>query len=284
MTAPDRYAVIGFPVAHSRSPFIHEHFARQAGQRLVYGRIEVEPAGFTAQAQAFFAGGGRGLNVTMPFKLEAAALCSDLSPRAERAGAVNTLRCLPDGSIGGDNTDGAGLVRDLLHNQGVAVAGRRVLLLGAGGAARGAVQPLLALQPRLLCIANRNADRARDLAAMFAAEGAVTGCGFGELDAEPFDLVINATAASLAGDVPPLPQGIVEAHSFCYDMAYGAADTPFVRWAQARGCQRAAMGLGMLVEQAAEAFFIWRGIRPDTGPVLAALRAELMQETLDARG
>lgn len=278
MSAPDRYAVIGHPVAHSRSPFIHERFARQTGQDLTYERIETGPSSFSPAALAFFAEGGRGLNVTMPFKPEAARLCTELTPRAQRAGAVNTLHLLPDGTLAGDNTDGTGLVRDLLDNQGLAVAGRRVLLLGAGGAARGVLAPLLELQPRALVVANRSAERAHELARLFADAGPVSGCDFGGLGNEPFDLLVNATSASLAGEALPLPPTVAEAHSFCYDMAYGAEDTPFMRWAQARGCTRSAMGLGMLVEQAAEAFLFWRGVRPDTAAVLAALKAELAAE------
>ena len=278
MSAPDRYAVIGHPVEHSRSPFIHERFARQVGHDLRYTTIDATAAQFEAAARGFFEGGGKGLNVTLPHKQAAARLATDLTPRAERAGAVNTLTPREDGGLTGDNTDGLGLTRDLIHNFGVTVAGRRVLLLGAGGAARGALMPLLGLQPRELTIANRSPARALELAAEFRNDGDVHGCGFADLRGEPYDLVINATAASLANETLPLPAGVVGAHSFCYDMAYKAEDTAFVRWAQQRGCTRAVMGLGMLVEQAAEAFFIWRGIRPDTAPVLAALKVELAAE------
>jgi shikimate dehydrogenase len=269
------YAVIGHPVKHSRSPFIHERFARQFDLSLSYGRIDAAPEAFTGTVHRFFSQGGRGLNVTLPHKQSAFGLVSQLTPRAQRAGAINTLSLLEDGSLAGDNTDGIGLVRDLVDNFGATVAGRRVLLLGAGGAARGALDPLLALQPSTLTIANRSADRAQALAAEFAASGELHGCGFADLQGGAYDLVINATAASLGNEALPLPAGCVDAQSFCYDMVYGAADTPFVHWAQQRGCTRAVMGLGMLVEQAAESFFIWHGLRPDTAAVLAALKVEL---------
>jgi shikimate dehydrogenase len=275
MSEPDRYAVIGHPVAHSRSPFIHERFARQTGQHMVYGRIDATPVSFESATRGFFADGGRGLNVTVPHKRAAVALCRALTPRARTAGAVNTLSVGGDGALQGDNTDGAGLMRDLIVNLGIAIAGRRVLLLGAGGAARGVLAPLLGLKPAELTIANRSAERARELAAAFASSGDSRGCGFGDLRGGPYDLIINATAASLSGDAPPLPPGIAGARSFCYDMAYGREDTSFVRWAQQQGCTRTAMGLGMLVEQAAESFHVWRGVRPDTASVLAALKADL---------
>jgi shikimate dehydrogenase len=271
----DRYAVIGFPVAHSRSPFIHERFARQTGQDMTYERIEAQPAQFETVVQRFFASGGKGLNITVPHKQHAAALAAELAPRATVAGAVNTLSLLPDGRLMGDNTDGAGLARDLLNNLGIAIAGRRVLLLGAGGAARGVLAPLLGLRPAELLIANRTADRARELAAAFTKLGDCRGCGFDEVPARSFDLIINATSASLTGAVPPLPVGVAGARSFCYDMAYGREDTSFIRWAQSQGCSRTAMGLGMLVEQAAESFYIWRALRPDTASVVAALKVEM---------
>lgn len=271
----DRYAVVGHPVSHSRSPFIHERFARQTGQAMSYGLIDAAPAQFEERVRRFLAEGGKGVNVTLPHKQSAAILADELTPRAQVAGAVNTLALRADGRLLGDNTDGAGLARDLLNNLGVAIAGRRVLLLGAGGAARGVLAPLLGLKPAELVIANRTAERARELAAGFAAHGEARGCGFHEVRGGPFDLIINATSASLASDVPPLPPGAVGMRSFCYDMAYGREDTSFVRWAQQQGAARTAMGLGMLVEQAAESFHLWRGLRPDTASVIAALKAEL---------
>jgi shikimate dehydrogenase len=269
--APDRYAVIGHPVAHSLSPQIHAAFARETGQVLSYDTIDATTEQLAPSVQRFFVAGGCGLNVTVPHKQAALALSDTLSERATTAGAVNTLRREPDGRIHGDNTDGVGLVRDLTTNLNCALEGQRLLLLGAGGAARGVLAPLLALRPRVLVIANRTAARAQALAARFAPLGAVVGMGLEELDESPFDLILNATAASLAGELPPLPSGALGAASVCYDLAYGRDPTPFVRWARSSGCQRAYSGLGMLVEQAAESFFLWRGVRPRTAAVLAVL-------------
>ena len=273
MNAPDRYAVIGHPVAHSRSPRIHALFAAQTGQSLVYERIDATPAEFAAVTRDFFARGGRGLNVTLPHKEAARALCGRLTPRAERAGAVNTLMAEAGGTLLGDNTDGAGLVRDLEVNLGLAVAGRRLLLLGAGGAVRGVLGPLLELGPAEIVIANRTPERALQLAAEFAGAAPIRGCGL-DTPGAGFDLIINGTSASLAGELPALPRGVVQPDALCYDMAYGREDTVFVRWARAQGAARAVMGLGMLVEQAAESFLLWRGVRPETPPVLAALQRE----------
>lgn len=278
MNTKDRYAVIGFPVSHSRSPFIHSQFAAQTSQALEYVRLEVPPAEFEAAVRNFFADGGKGLNVTVPHKEAAFRLADELTPRARRARAVNTFALTSDGRLLGDNTDGAGLARDLLNNQRVTIAGRRVLLLGAGGAARGALAPLLGLRPSELVIANRTVARARELAGEFADLGSIKAVGYPELGAPPFDIVINATAASLAGELPVLPPAIVNARSICYDMAYARDDTPFVRWAHERGVARALMGLGMLVEQAAESFHLWRGLRPDTASVLGALVAEIQRQ------
>jgi shikimate dehydrogenase len=277
MSAPDRYAVIGHPVSHSRSPFIHSRFAAQTHQDLVYTTIDATPADFAPVVREFFTGGGKGLNVTVPHKEAAAQLVDELTPRARRAGAVNTIALRRQGGLLGDNTDGAGLARDLVHNHGINIAGRRVLLLGAGGAARGVIAPLLGLKPAQLCIVNRTVQRARDLVAAFSDMGTLNAISYEELAATtgPWDIVINATAASLAGELPPLPPGIVSAHSLCYDLAYARDETPFVRWAHERGVARAIDGLGMLVEQAAESFYLWRGVRPDTPSVLAALAAEL---------
>jgi shikimate dehydrogenase len=268
---PDRYAVIGHPVAHSLSPQIHAAFARETGQVLTYDTIDATAEEFAASVRRFFSAGGRGLNVTVPHKQAASTLSDTLSERAATAGAVNTLRREPDGRIYGDNTDGVGLVRDLTANLRCALEGQRLLLLGAGGAARGVLAPLLALRPRVLVVANRTAARAQALAAGFAALGPLQGLGFEELDDTPFDLILNATAASLAGELPPVPAGALGATTVCYDLAYGRNPTPFVRWARSSGCQRAYSGLGMLLEQAAESFYLWRGVRPQTAPVLAVL-------------
>lgn len=273
MNRPDRYAVMGWPIAHSRSPQIHTLFAQQTGQSLVYEAVAVEPEDFPARVHEFFAGGGRGLNITLPHKQAAHGLATLLSERARLAGAVNTLWPDVEGGLRGDNTDGAGLIRDLTDNLHWQLRDRRILLLGAGGAARGVVAPLLALHPAQLTIANRTAARAEQLAHAFAGLGAVGGCGISAIGAQSFDVIINATSASLAGDTTALPEHAVTAHTLCYDMAYGKIDTAFTRWAKTQGAAAAEMGLGMLVEQAAEAFELWRGVRPATAPVLAALRA-----------
>lgn len=273
----DRYAVIGHPIAHSKSPQIHAAFARQTAQDLGYEAILAPLDGFVATVQAFRAAGGRGMNVTVPFKLEAFALADRHTPRARAAGAVNTLAFDADGILG-DNTDGAGLVRDLTVNLDCPLQGRRVLLLGAGGAARGAILPILDERPTALMIANRTVARAEELARVFAAEAGDTqlsASSFAALAGQSFDVVINATAASLDDDVPPLPPGLYASGALAYDMMYGRGDTPFMTAARADGAARVADGLGMLVEQAAESFTLWRGVRPDSRAVLAELRRQI---------
>ena len=270
----DRYAVMGHPVTHSRSPFIHARFAEQTGQDLRYDAIPVEPGDFSTAVNAFFGSGGCGLNVTLPFKQEAWALAAVRTQRAERAGAVNTL-WLEDGRFGGDNTDGVGLVRDLGSNHGWRIAGRRLLLLGAGGAARGVLAPLLAERPERVVIANRTVARAEALAERFGGDATLRASSFEALAGQRFDLVINATAASLDDEVPPLPAGVLADGAACYDMMYAAAPTAFLRWAASAGAAHCADGVGMLVEQAAESFARWRGLRPETGEVIAALREQL---------
>jgi shikimate dehydrogenase len=275
MPAPDRYAVIGHPIAHSRSPQIHALFAQQTGQNIAYGALDVPPQDLAPRVREFFATGGRGLNVTVPHKEAVLALSATLSARARTAGAANTLLQDAARQLIADNTDGAGLVRDLTHNLRIAVGGRRVLLLGAGGAARGVLAPLLELKPRALVIANRGMERALALAHAFAALGPVHAAGFAQLDGECFDLIINATAASMQAQVPPLPLSVLGATTICYDLGYAGSDTRFMLWAREHGAAQAHMGLGMLVEQAAESFYLWRGVRPDTAPVLSALAAQL---------
>jgi len=270
---PQRYAVIGNPIAHSKSPAIHAAFARQTGQDLDYGRLLGDPDDFPGAVRRFFGAGGKGLNVTVPFKEQACALVDECSPGASSAGAVNTLIPLPDGRLRGDNTDGVGLVRDLSVNHGFRFAGRRVLLLGAGGAARGVLRPLLATGLADLLIANRTAARAVALAAAVADLGAVRGCGLADLGDDPgFDLIINATSAGLTGEVPKLPPRCLAPGAWTYDMLYADTPTPFCRWGLAQGAGQALDGLGMLVEQAAESFRLWRGVLPRTAPVIAMLR------------
>lgn len=265
----DHYAVFGNPVAHSKSPLIHAEFARQTGQDMDYAALLAPMEGFRETVQAFRAGGGRGANVTVPFKEQAFALAEQVTPRAQAAGAVNTLK-FEDGRILGDNTDGAGLVADLAGNQGLDLRGARILLMGAGGAARGVVQPLLERGPAALFIANRTADKAEALARQFAQGGRVVGGGYESLAGQRFDGVVNATAAGLAGELPPLPEALFMPGAWVYDMMYGR-ETPFMAHARARGA-RVLDGLGMLVEQAAEAFLWWRGVRPETAPVISMLR------------
>jgi shikimate dehydrogenase len=266
----DEYGVFGHPVSHSLSPFIHGLFARQTGHQMTYRAHDVLPVDFNARVRSFFAGGGRGLNVTLPHKLAAAALADELTERATHAAAVNTLARQSDGVLG-DNTDGIGLVRDLCNNLQIVVTGSRVLVLGAGGATRGILAPLLGLAPTMVTIANRTPDRARALAAAFTELGPCRGTGFEYVDDRPFDLIINATAASLSGEIPPIPAGAIGRSTVCYDLAYGHSANAFLKWAQECGCARAVQGIGMLVEQAAESFHLWRGVRPQTAAVLAAL-------------
>jgi shikimate dehydrogenase len=263
---------MGNPIEHSQSPRIHALFAAQTGQNLEYRAIRVEPGGFAAAARAFREAGGKGLNVTVPFKQDAWVFADVLSARAERAGAVNTLSFGPDG-VHGDNTDGSGLVRDLKMNHGGRLVGQRILLLGAGGAARGILQPLLLEKPAQLVIANRTASKARDLTLRFSDLGLISGCGFAELAGRQFDLIINATAAGLSNATPPLPEGVLAAGGWCYDLMYGREPTAFVRWGREQGAAQALDGLGMLVEQAAESFQRWRGVWPETRPVLEALQS-----------
>lgn len=267
----DRYGVFGNPIGHSKSPLIHRLFAQQTGQTLSYEALLAPLDDFPAFARHFFST-GKGANVTVPFKEEAFALADSLSERARRAGAVNTLQRLPDGSLLGDNTDGAGLVRDLRVNAGVSLAGRRILLLGAGGAVRGVLEPLLAEKPAMLVLANRTVEKAEQLSRAFSDLGEIYPSGFDWLE-EPVDLIINGTSASLSGELPPIAGSLVRpGHTVCYDMMYGKEPTAFCRWAEAQGAARALDGLGMLVEQAAEAFQLWRGVRPQSAPVLAEMR------------
>ena len=272
----DKYCVFGNPIAHSKSPEIHAAYAAQTGQQLVYDKRLAPLDGFAEAVRGFIAEGGKGANVTVPFKLEAHKLATSLTVRAQAAGAVNTLVFGADGSITGDNTDGAGLVADIVQNAGVPIAGKRVLLLGAGGAARGVVLPILEHRPAALVIANRTVATAEALAAQFGAlagPGVLAACGFAEVQGA-FDIIINATSASLSADLPPVPSSAFAPGALALDMMYGAQPTVFMQFAASHGATTRD-GLGMLVEQAAEAFHVWRGVRPRTGEVLQQLRAKL---------
>ncbi len=278
--APDRYAVIGNPVAHSQSPFIQQAFARQTGQAMDYGRVLAPLDGFEATLRAFAAEGGRGCNVTVPFKFDACRLAARRSARAELAQAANVLRFDAEGWFG-DNTDGVGLVRDVEAGAAEPLVGRRVLLVGAGGAAAGVLGPLLEARPAVLTVVNRSIDKALALAERHRALAESRGVALaaGDLDDAPSanEVVINASASSLQGVVSPVPARVLAPRALAVDLMYGRAAAPFLGWAEAAGA-RARDGLGMLVEQAAEAFFVWRGQRPATAPVLAALRARLEAE------
>ena len=264
----DRYGVMGYPVAHSRSPVIHRLFAQQTGQELQYELLRVAPEKLEEAVRQFQRTGGKGLNITVPHKRAVFRLVDQLSERASTAGAVNTLS-FRDSEIYGDNTDGIGLLRDLVVNLGLQLEGANILILGAGGATRGIVGPLLEMQPRKLCIANRTLKRAEDLVERFASHGAISACRFDGVPLnEPFDLIINATSAIHGGEVPPYPGAAISSQTFCYDLSYSQKPTPFCQWALEHGAAQTVMGWGMLVEQAAESFHIWRGVRPDTKPVL----------------
>lgn len=267
----DRYGVMGYPVSHSRSPVIHRLFALQTGQSLVYELLPVPPGELRAAVHEFGGKGGKGLNITVPHKTVAADLVDQLSERATRAGAVNTL-VFQDGEIFGDNTDGIGLMRDLTRNLHLELQGRDILVLGAGGATRGILGPLLAAEPGSVTIANRTVEKARLLADDFSAAGDVYACSFKDVPKHiEYAIVINATSAGLRGETPPWPKTAVGSCTFCYDLSYGLTPTPFSVWAREHGARHSVMGWGMLVEQAAESFHLWRGVRPDTQPVLRQL-------------
>lgn len=268
----DRYGVMGYPVSHSRSPVIHRLFALQTGQQMQYELLQVTPEKLETAVRQFQRTGGKGLNITVPHKRAVLDLVDQVSERAATAGAVNTLS-FRGTEILGDNTDGIGLLRDLNVNLGVPLQGANILILGAGGATRGIVGPLLEMQPRALRIANRTVDKAQVIAEHFERYGPVSGCGFNMVPvSEPYDLVINATSAGLGGESPPYPEASISDRTFCYDLSYGLTPTPFSSWARDHGAAKSVMGWGMLVEQAAESFEIWRGIRPDTAPVLKQMQ------------
>jgi shikimate dehydrogenase len=268
----DRYGVMGYPVSHSRSPVIHRLFAIQTGQDLQYELLQVVPDKLETAVRQFQRTGGKGLNITVPHKAAVAKLCDQLSERAATAGAVNTLS-FREGEIHGDNTDGIGLLRDLAINHALTLEDTSILILGAGGATRGILGPLLEMQPASLCIANRTLDKAEALVDIFSRTGPVSACRFDRVPVDArYDLVINATSAGVKGETPPYPAAAVSPETFCYDLSYGLTPTPFSEWAREHGAAKSVMGWGMLVEQAAESFRIWRGVRPDTAPVLKQMK------------
>ena len=272
MTQIDRYGVMGYPVSHSRSPVIHRLFALQTEQNIQYELLQVTPDKLSVAVRQFQRTGGRGLNITVPHKAEVIKLCDRLTDRAATAGAANTLSFV-DGEVHGDNTDGIGLLRDLAINLGVTIDGANILILGAGGATRGIVGPLLEMQPASLRIANRTMDKAQALADHFSRSGPVSACRFNVVPVtEDYDLIINATSAGVKGEIPPYPAAAISKKTLCYDLSYGLQPTPFSVWARQQGAERSVMGWGMLVEQAAESFSIWRGVRPETAPVLKQMK------------
>ena len=267
----DHYAVIGNPINHSKSPLIHTEFAKQTGQDLDYITRTIPLDDLAAGLKQLQAEGFKGINITVPFKEQAWQQVSDKSPHAQRAGAINTIIFNDNGTLTGDNTDGMGLCRDLINNHHIELKGKRLLLLGAGGAARGVIEPLLQYQPSSLFIANRTASKAADLSTLFADFGNVQGGGYDAISGS-FDVIINATAASLNGEVPPLPDNVLSSNSVCYDMMYSKSDTAFITWAKQHGATKAIDGLGMLVEQAAISFRLWRGVQPETQSVIRLIR------------
>ncbi len=268
----DQYCVFGNPIEQSKSPQIHRQFAKQTGEQLEYSKRLVAENAFVNTVKTFFLDGGKGLNITVPFKLEAFELADDLTERAQNAGAVNTLMQLEDGRLLGDNTDGQGMVSDMVERLGWGLSNKRILILGAGGAVRGVLQPILEQQPKEVVIANRTVTKAEQLAEQFKQYGVVSACRFDDLAGQKFEVIINGTSASLHGSLPPLPEGLLNDSACCYDMMYGREPTVFLRWASAQGAAHCADGLGMLVGQAAEAFFLWRGVRPETHTVIEQLR------------
>lgn len=273
----DKYAVFGHPVSHSKSPAIHQQFAKQFNMEISYEAVDVAEGGFERKVNDFARAGGKGLNITVPYKMEAWQLASTRSERAELAGAVNTFKFESTGEgeykIFGDNTDGIGLVTDIQNNLKFVIKNKRVLVLGAGGAVRGVLAPLLDCQPQVFVISNRTLSKAEALVEIFKEKGHIDVCSFEDLAGQQFDLVINGTAASLKGEVPPIPETIFVQDALAYDMMYANKPTPFMKWSKQHGAARQADGLGMLVEQAAESFYFWRVVRPDTAPVIKMLRA-----------
>lgn len=276
----DQYAVFGNPINHSKSPHIHRQFAEQTGQDMAYTKQLVAEGEFSKAAHEFFQQNGKGLNVTIPFKVEACGFATQLTPRARRAGAVNTLAKQADGSILGDNTDGIGMIHDM-HNLGWDLRGRRALILGAGGAVRGILQPLLEQEPAEVIIANRTLQKAEQLAKAFHDAGDIRAVTYEQLAGLKVDLVVNGTSASLHDEALPLPEDLLAEGAYCYDLMYGAEPTIFLHWAHTHGAAKTADGLGMLVGQAAEAFYLWRQIRPEVLPVINSIRRQLAEKKKD---
>ncbi len=268
----DKYAVIGNPIEHSKSPQIHSAFAKQEHVAIDYQRLLAEQHSFKQTVNAFFASDGKGLNVTVPFKVDAFEQCKHLNQYAKAAQAVNTLSINQHGEWIGANTDGIGLLRDLTHNLQIDIKDKNILVLGAGGATRGILLPLLEQCPKKILIANRTVEKALQLANSFNETGTIRGCGYDDVDDHAFDIIINATSASLANTLPPLSSHIVKQTSICYDLAYSDEPTAFIRWARQQGIQQAHDGIGMLIEQAAESYYIWRGFKPKTKDIFALLR------------
>ncbi len=267
MAEPSRYAVIGHPISHSKSPVIHSIFAEETGENIEYKAIDVAPDQLSSMIAQFAEDGGCGLNVTVPHKQEVLTIMDTLTKRAKLAGAVNTITRKENGELEGDNTDGVGLITDLRDNLSVEIIDASVLILGAGGATRGIIPPIMDQNPAELVIANRTVEKANSLANGFVDLGNISGCGFDALKNRQFNLVINATSAGLEGELPPFPTSILGNDTVCYDLSYSMRDTPFIAWAKRNGCERAYQGWGMLVEQAAESFYIWHGVRPQTDEV-----------------
>ncbi|MGI9308061.1 MAG: shikimate dehydrogenase [Gammaproteobacteria bacterium] len=272
MADPDRYAVIGHPIAHSKSPIIHSLFAKQTEQDMSYEAMDVAPENLREEVLQFIKEGGKGLNITVPHKQNILAVLAKLTERAEIAGAVNTIFIGERGELIGDNTDGAGLLADLRNNLDFPVRGARVLILGAGGAVRGIIPALVEQSPDELVIANRTVDKARNLAEHFSELTHIRALGFDKLENKEYELIINATSAGLSGDMPPFPPSIIREHTLCYDLSYSMKETPFTAWAREHGGLNVFQGWGMLIEQAAESFYIWRNVRPDTRSVIEQLR------------
>lgn len=275
----DRYVVMGNPIAHSSSPFIHTQFAQQTGQTLDYGKEWVAVGELDKALDKFKQAGGKGANITAPFKLAALEYVmkkeGNCAERAKRAGAVNTIKFQTEGGCLGDNTDGVGLIRDITQNLNWSIRNKKILMLGAGGAVRGVLEPILLEKPGKLIIANRTFEKAKMLATLFSDLGNVEACSFNELAGMQFGLVINGTAASLQDETFSLPQSLLTVDACCYDMSYGDKAEAFLQWAKTQGCKKYTDGVGMLVEQAAESFYIWRGVEPDTQPVISLLKREL---------